>query len=130
MAVKAKQYRRKGAYVRRFEEMLNSPAYRDLKPAARCLLEELQRRYRPGRNGRIGLGVREAADLVNINRDTASRCFRELSEHGFIRMAQGALYRQGRAREWWLTFEPRDHNGEPTDEWLRWKKGEPVFKLP
>jgi len=34
-----RKYKRKGGYIQKSEEWLASPAYRDLKPIARCLLE-------------------------------------------------------------------------------------------
>ena len=122
------KYTRKGGYIRRFEEMLSSPAYRDLKPVARCLLEEFQRIYRPDRNGQLSLSVKNASALLNAHKDTCGRAFYELAEHGFIELKKGHYWTQRLAREWALTFE--ELNGrEPTDDWKKWELGKPVVKL-
>ena len=112
----------------RYEEILASPAYRDLKPVSRCLLEEFQRIYRPGRNSQLSISVMRASELLNVHKDTAGKAFYELAEHGFIVLKKGAYWRERLAREWALTFEPLN-NREPTDDWLKWAKGKPVVKL-
>lgn len=121
-------HKRKGGYIRKFEEILASPAYRDLTPVARCLLDEFQRIYRPQRNGQLSISVRRAAKLINIHKDTAGKAFIELAEHGFIKLVNSAEWRKALAREWALTFEPVN-NREPTDEWKLWKKNYPIVKL-
>ncbi|MBT2988023.1 MAG: hypothetical protein KME65_03575 [Candidatus Thiodiazotropha sp. (ex Ctena orbiculata)] len=106
--------------MQKWEEILSSPAYRDLKPAARCLIEEFQRLYRPGRNGRISISTKNAARLLNVTEPTAIKAFHEVEEHGFIRLSEGHSWMERKAREWRLTFEPGNNNQEPTDEWREW----------
>jgi len=118
---KAKQHKRPNGYIHKWEQILSSPAYRDLKPAARCLLEEFQRIYRPGRNGKLSISTKRAAELINISEPTASKAFYELVEHGFLVLTEGHLWQERRAREWRLTFELGANNREPTDEWMDWK---------
>lgn len=125
---KAKGYHRSGGYIRRYEEMLASPAYRDLTTYARCLLEEFQRIYRAGRNGRLSISTKRAAELIKISEPTATRTFYELIDHGFIVLTKGQLWQERKAREWRLTFEPGATGQEPTDEWRTWtpdKKSRP-----
>ena len=123
----ASKHRRKGGFIRRFEEMLSSPAYRDLTPVARCLLEEFQRLYRSNRNS-LSISVKSASKLLGVHKDTAGKAFYELAEHGFIVLKKGAYWRERLAREWALTFE--EFNGrEPTDDWKKWELGKPVVKL-
>ncbi len=121
--------RRSGSYIKKHEEWMSSPAYRDLKPTARCLLDEFQRIYRPTRNGQLCIGTRKAADLCNVSENTAGNAFHELVEHGFIVLTKGELWMERKTREWRLTIEPTN-NREPTDEWKRWAAGKPVATLP
>src|SRR5690606_14689390 len=102
-------YKRKGCYFRKWAEWVNSPAYRDLKPPARCLLDEFQLIYRPTRNGYLSIGTRRAAELLRVTEPTASRAFYDLMEHGFIVLTKGELWMERKAREWRLTIEP--YNG-------------------
>jgi hypothetical protein len=70
-----------------------------------------------------------AAKLIRANKDTASKAFRSLAEHGFIALTKGEYWQERLAREWRLTFE--ECNGrEPTDDWKRWRPGQPVVTLP
>jgi hypothetical protein len=124
----ASKHRRKGGFIMRHEEILASPAYRDLTPIARCLLEEFQHIYRPNRNGQLSISVKNASALLNAHKDTAGRAFYELAEHGFIALKKDHYLRERLAREWALTFEPLN-NREPTDDWLKWVKGKSVVKL-
>jgi len=124
-----KKPKRAGSFIQLHEEILASPAYRDLNPVARCLLTELQRIYRPSRNGRLSISVMNAAKLIRVNKDTASKAFRSLAEHGFIVLTKGAYWQERLAREWRLTFS--EFNGrEPTDDWKRWRLDQPVVTLP
>jgi len=124
-----KKPRRAGYFILLHEEILASPAYRDLTPAARSLLTEFQRIYRPTRNGHLSISVVNAARLIRVNKDTASKEFRSLAEHGFIILTRGEYWQERLAREWRLTFEPCNGR-EPTDDWKRWKPGQPVVTLP
>ena len=125
----SKQTRRKGGYVRKWEEILSSPAYRDLRPVDRCVLEELQRLYRPNRNGHLSLSVRNAEKLVHANKDTITKAFDKVAAHGFIELARGEYWQEGKAREWRLTFEPCNGR-EPTDEWRTWEPGKIIYSTP
>ena len=115
--------------MRKWEEILSSPAYRDLRPVDRCVLEELQRVYRPNRNGQLSLSVRNAEKLVHANKDTVSKAFDNLAAHGFIELARGEYWQEGKAREWRLTFEPCNGR-EPTDEWRTWEPGKIIYSTP
>lgn len=124
-----KKPRRAGPFIQLHEEILASPAYRDLTPVARCLLTEFQRIYRPTRNGHLSISVVNAAQRIKVNKDTAAKAFRSLAEHGFIVLTKGAYWQERLAREWRLTFEPCNGR-EPTDDWKGWKPGQPVVTLP
>lgn len=122
-------YRRKGSFITKWAEWTDSPAYRDLKPPARCLLDEFQLIYRPGRNGRLSIGTRRAAELLRVTENTASNAFHDLVEHGFIVLTNGQLWMERKAREWRLTIEPCNGR-EPTDDWRHWEPGKPVAVVP
>jgi len=123
------KHKRGGGYIRKWEEILSSPAYRDLKPVERCLLEEFQRIFRPHRNGTLSISGTRAAELLNVTDTTALKAFKVLTEHGFIALVRGEYWMERKAREWRLTFE--GCNGkEPTDEWRNWEPGQPVASLP
>lgn len=124
---KAKTKSKDRRHIRQYEEMLASPAYRDLRPAARCLLIEFQRICVPWNNGRLSISTRRAADIINVSEPTASKAFYELAEHGFLKPMKGELWMESKAREWRLTFETYDNNREPTDDWQGWEPNKTVF---
>ena len=101
--------RRKGEpkHIRHYEWMLASSAYRSLSCYARCLLVELYRRYNGGNNGEISMSVREAAELLGCNKDTALKAFRELEERGFIKSnVKGAFTLKERHATTWILPAP------------------------
>jgi hypothetical protein len=122
---------RPGGFVAVYREWFNSEAYRDLTLLARCLLAEIHNLKVPGRNGHIGFSVAKAAERLKVTPKTVRPAFHELAEHGFIVLTNGDddYWKERLAREWRLTFERRG-NSEPTDDWCRWRKGQPVVKIP
>ncbi len=128
MSINTNNFRRHSSFIMRYEEWLKSEAYRDLTPLARCLLEEFQRIYRPGRNGQLSISVKNAAILLNVSDNTARKGYRELEEHGFLAFCTASSYMAGRATEYRLTIEP--YNGiEPTDDWRDWRLGNPIIRV-
>ena len=104
--------------------MLNSAAWASLFPQDRAVYVELRRRYNGRNNGRIGLSVREAAELCRMNRDTAARSLRRLEEAGFIEMVTpGGFTRKDRhSTEWRLTTDLCDVTGAPASKaFQRWR---------
>lgn len=118
-----------GYYFHVWGEWFDSPAYRDLSLPARCLLMEFLAIYTPTRNGRLSISVQRAMDRLGCAKQTAQEAFRELTEHGFIKLNHGEMWQERKAREWILTFEPLN-NKEPSDKWQEWKPGQPIFTLP
>ena len=121
----SRKYKRPGGYIQIWAEWFNSPAYRSLKPPARCLLAEFLLINRPSRNGQLSIGTRRAAELVNVSENTATKAFHELAEHGFIALAKGHMWMERRTREWRLTIMECNER-EPTDDWRKWESGKPV----
>lgn len=110
-------------------EWLESPSYRDLRPLARCLLEEFLIVYRPSLNGRLSLPTRKAARRLGIAENTVLNAFDDLVEHGFIELIKGHDWAAREAREWRLTFM-LCNGREPTDDWRNWGKDQPVRRSP
>ena len=102
--------------------MLNSSAYRSLNPTARAVLVELYRRHNGSNNGDIPLSVREAAEAVNVTKDTANKALWDIVDRGFARiMEKGAFKLKARhATTWWLTeFDGEGKMG--TRDFMYWQ---------
>lgn len=105
--------------------VMDSTAYRSLKPGPRALLLELIRRFNGFNNGRIGLGLREAcASLSMTDQESVGRYFAALVERGFIVCTKDAGFNMKSpidrtAREWRLTWEPAE-GLRPTKEFIDW----------
>lgn len=108
-------------HVRMDHWMLKCPAYRALKPGPRALLGELLLRFNGSNNGRIGLGVREAAEAVNVaSTETVSRYFHDLQAAGFIVATRRSGFNlkalaDRKATEWALTWLPIDGQAATKD---------------
>lgn len=70
-------------HVRLYHSLMSTAAWQHASLGARCLLLELVRRWNGGNNGEIFLSVREAADLLQVHRNTVVRLFHELDQLGF-----------------------------------------------
>lgn len=121
---KEKNYKRRGGFILQYKVFLESAAYRDLRPPARCLLEEFQLIFLPSRNGQLSICTRTASERLNVSEPTAIKAFKDLVSHGFIILKNHHIWTQRKAREWALTFEPVDGR-EPTDEWKVWDPDKP-----
>ena len=77
--------RRGDRFVKLDHWFLKTAAWRATGPAARAVYVELAQRYNGVNNGEISMSVREAADLVHIAKDTASKAFHELEDKGFVK---------------------------------------------
>ena len=61
-------------------DVVKSPAFRSLTPAARSIWLELLLRFKGYNNGDIPLSCREVERLVGISKNTASKAFQELQD--------------------------------------------------
>jgi DNA-binding transcriptional MocR family regulator len=136
MRAKAKLRARKlGRSVGRFvmlpEWLQKSEAWATLKPGPRALYIELKRRFDGGNNGAIFLSHRDAAQALNVNKDTVARWFADLQERGFITMTQGGHLGPsgiGQAAKWALQEEGLDGR-PPAKGFMSWQgKQNPVPK--
>jgi hypothetical protein len=109
-------------FVMLMKHLLQSDAYRSLKPIPRAVYTELRRRYNGRNNGEISCSVREIAAEVHCSKDSASAAFDELQAKGFIKQSRPASfhYKVRHAPTWILTEE--NYGTElPTKEYLRWR---------
>lgn len=124
---------RDAKHVRLYDWMLNSAAYRDLRPVARALIVEMARIYNGRNNGEIGLGERQAAAMLGMaDRAAVRRALTELQAHGFITLTKAGGFNQKdrsarRATEWRLEWLPTGGKlGQletpPTKGFMHWPK--------
>ena len=118
----------KDRFIKIESSWFESPAYRDLRPVAKCLLTEFLNIYRPGRNGKLVLSIRQAARRVGVVENTVIKAFHELVEHGFLILTSPHRWMQGMAREFELTIRGMDVR-VPRDSWKQWQPGKPVATL-
>ncbi len=85
--------------------ILDSDAFRALRPASAFVYLRLFRRFYGLNNGYIAFGCREAADECNISKMTAQRAFKQLEEVGLIECIVPSSFnsRKKLAREWAFT---------------------------
>lgn len=111
-------------FIQLFRWVTSCAAWKALTPAERVLYLELRSRYNGHNNGSIGLGCREAADAMNVGRDTANRAFGRLADLGFIEPTTLGQFRTNgrRATEWLLTELPDDRTGhKPIKTFMSWR---------
>ncbi len=103
-------------FVRLDYRLLQSPAFRSLRPVARALLIELNMLYNGKNNGSIYLSVEDAAARMGVaDPHTAATAFDELEARGFIKMMKNAHFavkagNSSRARVWRLNWLPGPRN--------------------
>lgn len=105
--------------------LLNSPAYRSLKPGPRALLVELSALYNGTNNGDLFLSVREAARRLNVGPHTAGGYFKDLEDRDFIKIAIQSSFdhKSSKGRSWILT-EHSVGGSLATKDFMRWNGGE------
>ena len=103
-------------------ETLETPAWRAMLPASRCLYLALKRRCSPKNNSSIFISHRDAAEELGLSRPTVARSFHELEHYGFIvNTARGCLGTdgKGKAPHWRLT-ELETRSAPPTMDFKNW----------
>ena len=128
----AKQYKRHkrggaGRHVQLPEWLQASEAWATMTPGARALYIELKRRFYGSNNGQIFLSHRDAAQALNLHRNTVGKFFRELEQRGFIRLTVGPHLGPsgiGQASVWALEELPTQ-DGKPAGKaFMRWNAKE------
>ena len=106
------------------EWIQDSEAWLDLKPQPRSLYIELKRRFKGNNNGEIYLSHRDAAQLLNMHRNSIGRYFDILIEHGFLKQTSRPHLGPsgvGQSSKWELTELPVNQR-PATKEFMRWRK--------
>lgn len=96
-----------------------------MKPGPRALYVEIKRRYNGQNNGEIVLSHRQAADALNVNRNTVGAYFEELQERGFIWMTQAPYLGPsgiGRASIWAISKMPTTDLKPARKSFMRWSE--------
>lgn len=104
--------------------MMQTPAWRALRPASVVVYLEQRALYDGQNNGNLRLSVREAAERTALNKDTVGRAFAQLTALGFVEVAEpGGYARKVRhATLWRLTDLRCDRTGAaPTNAFQRWQ---------
>ena len=123
------KFGRQGKSFPVYLEVVDSPAYRSLRPLDRCLLEEfLILNRKVPRNGELNLPVAKAAVLLRVANNTIRSSYYRLMERGFIILERGAAFEERKARLWRISFLPA-RGREPTDDWRLWAPEYPVVTL-
>ena len=115
-----------GRFVQLHHFMLESVAWKALSAQERCVYIAVLSHFNGTNNGRIVLGVRRAAELANVHKDTAGRCFIRLQALGFIECAcpGGFSRKTPHATEWRLTSYRCDRtHALPSKAYMRWRPG-------
>ena len=101
-------------YVRLTYGMMQTKAWQSLNGNARAIYVELATIYCGNNNGRIGLSVRQAAEAIQVSKNTAARAMNVLQERGFIVATEkGRFNLQRHATRWRLTEFRCDVTGQP-----------------
>lgn len=100
------------------------PLWRPLSPNAKAILIDVWTRYNGANNGAISYSVREAA-AIGIGKNAAAAAFRELIEHGFLRIGRASAFslKTREAREWFITALPASDGSKPTKDFMSWSPG-------
>ncbi|MCW5733476.1 MAG: hypothetical protein KIS73_05095 [Enhydrobacter sp.] len=109
--------------------MLASAAWKSLTPVERALFIEVAQRYDGFNNGRIGLGVRDAAAAIHAAPNTVTTAFATLTDRGFLVLTMNSSFGQKKlVREWRVTClstGPWDApTARATHDYQRWQPAE------
>ncbi len=109
--------------------ILDSDAFRTLRPASAFVYLRLFRRFHGYNNGYIPFGCREAAIECNIGKMTAQRAFKQLEEVGLIECIVPSSFnsRKKLSREW--AFTHRGIGDQPASRKWRNYKLKPSTKI-
>ena len=104
------------------------PAYRLMSVYGRALLMEFRMAYTGHNNGEIVMSIRQAAELLNCNKDTAAKYLAELEEKGWIHQTSKGSFSQKTdktASTWRITNQPIGLGVDTpeTKEYAHWKPG-------
>ena len=127
MASRRKHSKHGPRYIQVFHWVMKTVAWQALTPNERCIYLEVKKRFNGSNNGEIGLGVREAADAIQVGKTTAHHALKRLTELGFIEVVtpSGFNRKNRMATEWLLTEFKNDITGELAKKtFTKWRADE------
>ena len=112
-------------FVALYHWEMDCPAYRHLSVYGRALLMEFRKVYNGHNNGEIVMSVRQAAKLINCNKNTAAKTIKELEGKGWICQSTEGSFSQKTnktASTWRITNQPIGTGVDTpaTKEYARW----------
>ena len=111
-------------FVKLTYPLIESEAWRWLRPMSKAVYIELRRRYNGLNNGKISLSLSEAAHILKASKSSISAALKQLETHGFIKLIKKGYFTGRMASEYALTDEQLDGH-PPTREWRRWQPTKP-----
>ena len=111
-------------FVKLTYQLIESEAWRWLRPISKAVYIELKRRYNGFNNGRISLSLSEAAHILKASKSSISKALKQLETHGFIKLIKKGYFTGRMASEYALTDEQLD-GYPPTREWKQWQPNKP-----
>lgn len=116
-------------HLQMFHFLLKSAAWESLVPVERALFIEVAQRYDGYNNGRIGLGVRDAAAAIHAAPNTVTAAFDTLVERGLLELTRDSSFGQKKlVREWRVTCFSTGPWDSPaaraTHDYQRWRPPE------
>ena len=104
--------------------LIESEAWRWLKPISKAVYIELRRRYNGLNNGKISLSLSEAAHILKASKSSINKALKQLETHGFIKLIKKGYFTGRMASEYAMTDEQLD-GYPPTREWKQWQPNKP-----
>ena len=111
-------------FVKLTYPLIESQAWRWLRPISQSVYIELRRRFNGSNNGKISFSLAEGARILRASKSTIQKALIELEEHGFIKLVKKGRFQGRRASEYALTDEQLD-GYPPTREWRQWHPTKP-----
>ena len=107
-------------FVKLTYPLIESQAWRWLRPISQSVYIELRRRFNGSNNGKISFSLGEGARILRASKSSIQKALVELEEHGFIKLVKKGYFTRRMASEYALTDEQLDGH-PPTKEWQRWQ---------
>ena len=111
-------------FVKLTYPLIESEAWKWLRPISKAVYIELKSRYNGLNNGRISLSLSEAAHILKASKSSISKALKQLEAHGFIKLIKKGYFTGRMASEYALTDEQLD-GYPPTREWRQWQPKKP-----
>ena len=114
----------KERFIKLTYPLIESEAWRWLRPISQAVYIELRRRFNGSNNGKISFSLAEGARILRASKSSIQKALVELEEHGFIRLVKKGYFTGRMASEYALTDEQLD-GYPPTREWRQWQPTKP-----